>query len=283
MKVLIVGSRGMLGSDLMAVFSRDPGGYEAIGVDLPEVDIVQPESCSCIIGDLRPDVVINAAALTCVDDCETQPESAMCVNGDGVGNIAAAAAAFGALFIHYGTDYIFDGSKTGGYTEDDIPEPASIYGKSKLLGEELARRNSPRHILIRVSWLFGANGTNFIRTVVNAARKGNPLRVVNDQHGSPTYTKDVAAQTLKMMEAGCLGTYHVTNNGVCTWYDLAVKSIAWAKISNVFVTPVASSEYPRPAHRPTNSILIDTRLGRNGVARLRHWQDAAREYVEQYL
>jgi len=272
----------MLGSDLMSVFRSNPGGYETVGLDLPEIDITLPESCRAAIDGLRPDVVINAAAFTRVDDCETRRDLAMSVNGNGAGNLAAAAAAVDALFIQYGTDYIFDGRKAEGYVEDDAPGPKSVYGKSKLLGEELTRRNSPRHMILRISWLFGANGPNFIRTIVEAARKGNSPRVVNDQRGSPTYAKDVAAQTLKMIEAGCRGTYHVTNIGDCSWYDLAVQAVAWAEIPDISVTPVASSEYPRPAPRPASSILIDTRLTREGLPRLRPWQDAAREYVSLY-
>jgi len=273
----------MLGSELMEVFLSNPNVYKLSGLDLPEIDITLPESCRGAIDGLRPDIVINAAAFVRVDDCETQQDLAMSVNGEGAGNLAAAAAAVGALFIHYSTDYVFDGRKTEGYYEDDAPGPVSVYGKSKLLGEELVRRNSPEHMIIRVSWLFGANGVNFIRTIVGAAGKGNPLRVVNDQRGSPTYTKDVARQTLKMIEAGCHGTYHVTNGGDCSWYDLAVKAVAWAKINGISITPVTSSEYPRPAPRPASSILVDTRLIREGLPRLRPWQEAAREYVEKHL
>lgn len=283
MKILVVGSRGMLGTELMSVFQNDPRGYESAGLDLPEIDITVPESCRSAVCGLRPDVVINAAAFTRVDDCETQIEPAMRVNGEGAGNLAAAAADADALFIHYSTDYIFDGRKTEGYREDDAPNPVSVYGKSKLLGEDLVRRNSPQNMIIRISWLFGANGTNFIRTIVGAARKGNHLRVVNDQRGAPTYAKDVAVQTLKMITAGCRGTYHVTNSGDCSWYDLAVQAVAWAKISDISIKPVAGSEYPRPAHRPASSVLIDTRTAREGLPGLRSWKDAAREYVEQHL
>jgi len=283
MKVLVVGCRGMLGSELMEALRSDSGGYETVGLDLPEIDITRLQSCRGAIDGFRPDVVINAAAFTRVDDCETRQNLAISVNGDGAGNLAAASAAAGAMFVHYGTDYIFDGRKAEGYREDDAPAPASVYGKSKLLGEEMVRRNSPKHMIIRISWLFGANGANFIRTITGAARKGNPLRVVNDQHASPTYAKDVAGQTVKMIEAGCSGTYHVTNGGDCTWYDLAVKAVEWAKIPDISITPITSSEYPLPAPRPSYSILLDTRLAREGLPRLRSWQDAAREYVEQYL
>jgi len=283
MKVLIVGNLGMLGSALMTAFGDDPGGHEIVGLDLPEIDITVPESCHAAIDGLQPDVVINAAAFTRVDDCETQESLAMSVNGEGAGNLAAAAAAAGALYVHYSTDYIFDGHKTDGYRENDTPGPVGVYGKSKLLGEDMARRISPEHMIIRISWLFGSNGVNFIRTIVDAARKGNPLRVVNDQRGSPTCAKDVAGQTLKMIKAGCRGTYHVANYGNCTWYDLAVQAVAWANIPGASITPVTSSEFPRPAPRPACSILIDTRLEREGLPRMRPWQDAAREYVEGIL
>ena len=283
MKVLVVGAKGMLGSELLSVFQKHTDGYEVSGLDLPEVDITKPDSCRTAVVDLHPDVVINAAAFVRVDDCETQHEAAFGVNAEGAGNLAKAAAASGAFLIHYSTDYIFNGQKMDGYLEDDAPDPRSAYGESKLLGEILVRHHCPDHMIIRISWLFGNNGPNFIRTIVEAARKGNPLRVVNDQRGSPTYARDVAVQTLKMVDAGCRGTYHVTNAGACSWYDLAVRAVAWAGISNVTATPVASSEYKRPAPRPACSILVDTRLVKEGLSRMRPWQEAACEYVRQYL
>ena len=283
MKVMIIGAGGMLGSELLSVFQKHASSYEVSGFDLPEIDITKPDSCRTVIEGFHPDVVINAAAFVRVDDCETQHETAFGINADGAGNLAAAAAASGALFVHYSTDYIFNGQNVDGYLEDDAPDPQSVYGKSKLLGEILVKRHCPNHMIIRISWLFGRNGPNFIRTILEAARKGNHLRVVNDQHGSPTYARDVAVQTLKMVEADCRGTYHVTNDSTCSWYDLAVQAVAWAGISDVSITPVASSEYKRPAPRPACSILVDTRLVKEGLPRLRPWQEAACEYVRQYL
>lgn len=145
------------------------------------------------------------------------------------------------------------------------------------------RRNCPNHLILRISWLFGEHGPNFIRTIVGAAKKGGPLRVVNDQRGSPTYAKDVAAQTRILLETGCQGTYHVTNSGSCTWYELASHAIACARIQGIAITPVPSSEYPLPAPRPANSILVNARLLRDGMPLLRPWQEAAREYVEKHL
>ncbi len=270
----------MLGTDLMAVFGPV---HETVGLDLPELDIAQPEQCFAAIEKHRPDVVVNAAAFTAVDDCETRREEAFLINGYGAGNLSRAAAAAGSLFVHYSTDYVFDGSKKTAYVEQDLPNPQSVYGKSKLLGETLVRQNNPNHMILRVSWLFGPNGPNFIRTIVGAARQGKSLRVVHDQRGSPTYTKDVAEQTLRMITAGCRGTYHVTNTGVCSWFELAAKALDWAGIRGVPVAPVPTSEFPRPAPRPANSALADTRLKQDGVPWMRSWEAAAREYVERYL
>jgi dTDP-4-dehydrorhamnose reductase len=280
MKILVVGSHGMLGTDLMETARP---GHDVRGIDLPEIDITNPEQCLAIAQALRPGVIVNAAAYTRVDDCETHSQQAFLVNGQGAGNLARAAAESGALFVHYSTDYIFDGTKKGAYLEEDAPNPQSVYGKSKLLGEELVRTSSPNHLIVRTSWLFGRNGANFIQTIVNAARNGLPLRVVNDQEGSPTYTRDLAAQTWRIVDAGCRGTYHLTNTGSCTWFELASRALQWTGNANIPITPVSTSEYPRPAPRPSNSVLANERMKREGFDLLRHWEAAAREYVEQNL
>lgn len=270
----------MLGSELMAACSPL---HDVLGVDLPDMDITQLDACTARIGDFRPEVIINAAAFTRVDDCERREQEAFLVNGHGPENLAKAAAASGSLLVHYSTDYIFDGLKPEAYVEQDTPNPRSVYGKSKLLGETLIRQHCPNHLILRISWLFGPNGANFIHTIVEAARKSASLRVVCDQKGSPTYAKDAAAQTLKMIAAGCRSTYHVTNSGSCSWYELASRSVEWAGIAGVSIEPVPSSEYPRPAPRPANSILSNARMQREGLNPMRPWQDAAREYVEGYL
>ena len=280
MKVLIVGCMGMLGSDLMARFGLC---HQVRGVDQQEMDITRPEQCLEQIQDFRPDAVINAAALTRVDYCESNEREAFLVNGEGAGNLAKAAAEGGALLVHYSTDYVFDGQKMGAYVEEDAPNPQSVYGKSKLLGEELVRRQCSDHLILRTSWLFGRNGRNLIRTIVDLARKGTPLRVVNDQRGSPSYSEDVASHTLRMVDAGCRSTYHLTNSGFCTWYDLAVKALEFMGMEGVPVTPVSTREFPRPAPRPANSVLANCRLERDGVPPLRPWQGAVREYIERHL
>ena len=276
MRVLIVGSLGMLGSDLMNAFGAN---HEVIGLDLPQLDITNADQCRTLPGTCKPDVIVNAAAFTDVDGCEHDEKRALRVNGYGAGNLASAASEAGALFIHYSTDYVFDGTKAGAYIESDPTAPLSAYGRSKLLAEELIPCCCQNYLILRTSWLFGRNGKNFIRTILSAALSGRPLRVVNDQRGSPTYTQDLAIQTARMVEAGCRGIYHVTNSGSCTWYQLAAGSVEWAKIEDVAVSPISTAEFPRPAPRPANSVLANARLEREGLPLMRPWPIAVREYI----
>ncbi len=258
-------------------------GHEVLGVDRGEIDITQLEQCLMQVHSFPPDVIINAAALTQVDYCETHEQEACLVNGQGAANLAKAAASCGALLVHYSTDYVFDGLKKDPYLEEDKPNPQNAYGRSKLRGEELVKKYCANHLIVRTSWLFGRNGTNFVRTILNAAQKGEPLRVVNDQRGSPSYSKDVASHTLLMVRAGCRGIYHLTNSGACTWYELAVKALECARMGDVLITPVSSQEFPRPARRPANSVLANSRLQRDGLPLMRSWQSAVRDYVESCL
>jgi dTDP-4-dehydrorhamnose reductase len=276
MKVLIVGNLGMLGSDLMKAFTPN---HEVIGVDRAEMDVTDESQCNQCIRNLRPDVVINAAALTDVDYCEYHQEEALLINGDGAGNLARAAAAAGSQFVHYSTDYVFDGLKEGAYLEEDRPNPQSVYGMSKMRGEKLVRSCCPDALILRTAWLFGFNGKNFVRTILGAARERTHLRVVDDQKGSPSYTKDLAAYTVRMVSTKCRGIYHLTNAGSCTWYELAVHAMACAGITGVEVTPVTTADFPRPARRPANSVLENSRLRREGMPMMRPWQAAAQEYI----
>jgi dTDP-4-dehydrorhamnose reductase len=275
MKILIAGSKGMLGTDLMEQFSR----HHLIGLDRPEIDIADLDQCLEHTRELRPEVIINAAALTQVDYCEFHPEEAFRINADGAGNLAKAAASIGIPIVHYSTDYVFDGLKGEPYEEEDQINPASVYGKSKLRGEELIRDHCPDHLILRTSWLFGLHGSNFIATIMRVARAEKRLRVVNDQFGSPTYTKDLSAYTARLLEARCRGTYHLTNSDSCSWYELAARCVEWAGLAEVSVTPVATCEFPRPAPRPPNSVLANARLLREGFPMMRPWQQAAEEFV----
>ena len=275
MRVLIVGGQGMLGHELCTVYGAD---QEVLGIGMPEFDMTLPGACETLVGDFRPALILNAAALTAVDYCELHEAEAMRVNAEGAANLAAAAAAAAVPFVHYSTDYVFDGCKAGPYTEDDPTAPLSAYGRSKLAGERLIREKTPDHLILRTAWLFGAAGNNFIRTIFGAAREGRELRVVNDQRGSPTYARDLAAHTRILSESRWRGTFHVTNSGICTWYELACRVVEWAGLG-VSVTPVTSEEFPRPAPRPRNSVMDNRRLREAGFPPMRPWQDAAREYV----
>jgi dTDP-4-dehydrorhamnose reductase len=275
MKVLVVGSRGMLGTDLMRAFAC----CSPPGLDLPEFNITDARQCLARVQEFGPNVIIAAAALTDVDYCESHQDEAFLVNGRGIGNLAEAAHAAGAALVYYSTDYVFDGASKDGYVEGDSPNPLSVYGRSKLRGEEFLRSLCPDHLILRTSWLFGGGGRNFIRTIVCAAREGQPLRVVDDQYGSPTYTRDLAARTLVMVEAGCRGTYHLTNSGTCSWYELALLSLQWAGVKDALIKPVRTPEFPRPAPRPACSILANARLLAEGFPPMRPWQEAARDYI----
>jgi dTDP-4-dehydrorhamnose reductase len=279
MKIVVVGARGMLGTDLMQVLVA----HGVTGFDLPELDITDAEMSRGLLRDVHPEVVIDAAAMTNVDYCETHAEEAFLVNGQGTGNLAAAAHALGAKLVYYSTDYVFDGICAGAYHEQDAPNPQNVYGRSKLRGEEFVRSACPDHLILRTSWLFGCHGTNFIRTIVGAAREGRTLRVVDDQRGSPTYTRDLAARTLALLEKDGRGTYHATNSGSCTWYELARRSVEWANIAGASVEPVKTHQFPRPAPRPACSILSNARMLQEGYPPMRPWQEAARDYVVSCL
>jgi dTDP-4-dehydrorhamnose reductase len=280
MRVLIAGAEGMLGTELVQEFG---GANEVLGLGRKELDITNAVQCSDCIARFLPDAIINAAALTDVDGCETSQERAFLVNGQGPANLASAAAQTGCLLVHYSTDYVFDGTNQAPYTEADAANPLSIYGKSKLRGEEMVRRLSPEHLILRTSWAFGRNGRNFIRTVAAAARKQLELRVVHDQRGSPSYVFDLARHTRMMVERRCRGTYHVTNLGVCTWHELAVYVVRCLGLEDVTVMAVSTREFPRPAPRPANSVLENARLKREGLPLMRPWQEAVAEYVKTYL
>ncbi len=276
MKIMIVGCLGMLGSDLMQLFGSDS---DVLGLDLPALDITDLGQCRARASDFKPQVIINAAAMTDVDGCESREDRAVEINGIGAGNLATAAAETGAVIVHYSTDYVFDGLKNQAYRENDATAPASAYGRSKLLGEELVSSACQDHLIIRTSWAFGRNGKNFVRTILGAAREGRPLRVVNDQRGCPTYTRDLSSHTALMLEGGCRGIYHVTNSGSCTWYELAMRALEWAGIEGVRITPVKTVDFPRPAKRPANSVLANYRLEREGLPLMRPWSIAVREYI----
>jgi dTDP-4-dehydrorhamnose reductase len=269
----------MLGSDLIGSFAPAAG---VTGLGPEDLDITDAGACRAILLEHRPDVLINAAALTDVDYCESHEAEATRVNGAGAANLAQAATESQALLIHYSTDYVFDGGKSEPYVEEDPPNPLSAYGRSKLLGEQSVRSLARDHLILRTSWLFGSAGKNFIRTIIKAAQSTKQLRVVNDQRGSPTYTRDLAACTVRLVNAHARGVFHVTNSGSCTWFDLAAFALDCCGIP-AEVQPVKTEAYPRPAPRPANSVLANHGLARAGLPPMRPWQQAVREYVRDHL
>jgi len=274
MKILILGHKGMLGDELVKVFKKD---NELTLWDRSEIDIADRKDVESKIGDLRPEAVINAAAYTAVDLAEKEgKEIAYQVNGEAVGFLAEACKKNNSVLIHYSTDYVFNGRNKNGYQEDEKRDPLNEYGQSKARGEELLQKINPKFYLIRLSWLFGINGKNFVETMLRLAKENKELRVVNDQYGKPTYAKDLAQRTRELLESKRpFGIYHLTNEGVCTWYEFAVKIFELAGIE-AKVVPVVSSEFSTPAKRPAYSALINTKLSLS-----RSWQDALEEYLEE--
>ena len=276
MKVLITGAKGMLGQDMVAEFQRRE--YEVHAASHKTLDITDIHAVRAAIEALRPDVVVNCAAYTNVDKAESEPEAAMRVNGLGPRNLALACEATGAVLLHISTDYVFDGEKEGPYEIWDTPNPINAYGKSKLWGENYVRSLIYRYFIVRTSWLFGKGGRNFVTTMLELAKRGEPMRVVNDQRGCPTYTVDLARACADLVESGCFGTYHVTNQGVTTWYEFAMEIFMQAGL-NVRVEPIATVQFTRPASRPQNSELGSYPLLETLGYILPAWQAAILAYI----
>jgi dTDP-4-dehydrorhamnose reductase len=259
--ILILGAGGMLGKDLRKAFP------DALAYSHSAVDITDRARITHMIKALSPRTVINAAAYTNVDGCEDNPGLAYAVNGTAPGYVAEACAAVNATLVHYSTDYVFDGKKKE-YAESDTPNPVNVYGESKRLGEQNIVRAMEDYRIIRTSWLFGRHGKNFVDTMLSLSKQMDRVKVVNDQVGKPTYTVDLAEATRKIL-AMPPGIYHVTNDGVCSWYDFAS-----AIIPNT--TPCTSEEFPRKAKRPKFSVLVNTK-----TTPLRHWSEALADYLKE--
>ena len=224
MRILVMGHKGMLGSDLMDVLGRD---HEVSGVDVGEFDITSAPDCLRVVGEFKPEVIVNAAAYTDVDGCETNRDACFAVNAEGVRNIACACKDSGAKIVHYSTDYVFDGTKGEPYLEDDPCRPINAYGESKRKGEQILIETAENHVLIRTAWLYGRQGKNFVKAILAKAKDEGMLRVVDDQVGSPTFSVDLAQATKLLVERDCRGIYHVTNRGVCSWFQFAQKILEY--------------------------------------------------------
>ncbi|MFH1117010.1 MAG: dTDP-4-dehydrorhamnose reductase [Pseudomonadota bacterium] len=275
---LVIGSRGMLGTDLLACLLES--GKRAVGLDVEEIDIRRPDSVRDAVARYAPGTVINTAAVTDVDGCETRREEAFGVNAKGPEILAETVRDLGGVLLHMGTDYVFDGRKETPYVETDGIDPAGVYGKSKALGEMRVREILPdRHCIVRTQWLYGRHGKNFVETILHAAKQRDVLRVVNDQRGSPTYAQDLAKALVGLCEKGVTGTVHVTNSGEATWHEFAVAILELAGITDVSVVPITTEELGRPAPRPAYSVLDNSRFKSLMGVSLRHWRDALDAYL----
>lgn len=270
MRVVITGAQGQLGQALLPVCRRLG---DAVGVDLPELDLTRPEAVGALAA-LAPDWIIHAAAATDVDRCEREPAWAMAVNADGTRHAVEAARRAGAGLVYLSTDYVFDGSKGSPYLEEDPPGPRSAYGRSKLAGEAIVRQEAPRWAIARTAWLYGLQGKNFVKTILAKARAGEALRVVDDQVGSPTYAADLAEALGALVAGGLTGIFHLTNGGSCSWFDFTREILGRSGLAGVSLTPIGSGDLDRPAPRPAYSVLENRAWRAAGQPPLRPWPEA---------
>ena len=279
MKILITGGKGMLGRTLQ----RELAGHEIIVADLPEWDISDDTGFVAKVCEAKPELIVHCAAMTKVDDCETNRDLAFRLNEDGSRNVALAAKACGARLFAISTDYVFSGEpprEPGAWSETDIPRPRTVYGASKFAGEQMIQMLLPEAVIIRIAWLYGAGGPSFVHTMAKlGAQEGAPLKVVNDQRGNPTSTKTVA-DVIKflMTKSDVSGIVHGTCEDQCTWYDLTVELFRLLGLKRE-VVPCTTEEFPRPAPRPHNSALKKSVLNLLGY-RTPKWQDALAEFVK---
>jgi dTDP-4-dehydrorhamnose reductase len=296
MKVLVTGAGGQLGRDVIDVLSglKPLGGLapgssssgagsasiEVVGADRARLDVTERDAVGSVMEGLRPDIVIHTAAWTAVDDCEADPDRAFACNALATRHVAEAARRYGAHVVYISTDYVFDGSAARPYVEWDLPRPLSVYGRSKLGGEQ---ELDPRATIIRTSWVSGAHGANMVGTVLRLASAGpGPLRFVDDQHGCPTFTADLAGMVARLAAERQPGVFHVTNQGVASWYEFARAVMEAAGHDPSRVEPITTAELipPRPAPRPANSVLDNLALRRAGFPLLPEWRDALGRLVQ---
>jgi len=268
-----------------------PRTFDVVGFDVDTIDITNIDAVAAHVKRVQPDVVIHAAAFTDVDGCETQEETAMAVNSEGTRNVAAACHDCGARLIYYSTDYVFDGQAEEAYTEDDLPNPQTVYGRSKLAGERAVAAALEEYAIMRISWVYGEHGTNFVKTMLKLGRAQrqsaadgktvDPIKVVNDQVGNPTWTRDVVRQTVTVIDRRLTGLFHATAEGICSWYQLARDTFEFRRM-NAVVEPCSSDEFPRRAVRPALSALENARLKAAGANDMRDYRVALKEFCDDY-
>jgi dTDP-4-dehydrorhamnose reductase len=269
MKALITGAGGQLGRDLIAAFSGD----QVVGLPRAELDVSDESEVLAAVREHAPDLVVHAGAYTKVDACESEPDTAWRVNALGSWWVARACAVADAAMVYLSTDYVFDGRAGRPYTEFDRTNPLSIYGRSKEAGEQLVRATLPAHYIVRTSWVLGAHGGNFVKTMLRLGHERGAVSVVNDQTGSPTFAFDLAPAIRRLVASGRHGTYHLTNSGQCTWFELAREAFEIAGL-DVDLTPTDSASFGAPAPRPAYSVLDNLMPRLTGQRPLPAWRDS---------
>ncbi len=276
MKILLIGKNGLLGTEINSVF-KESKEFDFYSTSRDELDITNEESVWQILNDFRPNLVINAAGFTYVDECEAKQNFVMQVNGYANKFLAEKCKEIDANLMYFSTDYVFDGTKKEGYKEDDVTSPINTYGESKLLGEKMIQENTDNFFIIRTSWLFGMHGQNFVKTMLKLADEGRQIQVVNDQFGKPTYTVDLANGILDFVKTGySSGIYHLVNENSTSWYEFAKKIFDLKNLTGVDLVSINSGELNRPAKRPQISILHNTKL-----PHLRSHEEALKDYLNK--
>lgn len=279
MKVLVTGVKGQLGFDVMRELEKR--GHDAAGVDIEEMDITNAARVKGVVKAASPDVVIHCSAYTAVDRAEDEVELCRKVNAGGTKNIAEVCAELDCKMIYISTDYIFSGDGDRPWEPDDEANPLNVYGQTKYEGEQEVKSRLNKYFIVRISWVFGINGNNFIKTMLRLGKENGAVKVVDDQIGSPTYTYDLASLLVDMAESEAYGQYHATNEGICSWYEFAKEIFKAAGMDHVSVTPVSGSEFPAKAKRPSNSRMSKEKLVKNGFNKLPAWQDAVKRYIKE--
>ena len=280
MKILVTGVKGQLGYDV--VQEGESRGLEMFGTDVDNMDITDAGQVKRVIGGYKPDAVIHCAAYTEVDAAEDNQELCRKINVDGTRNIAEVCKDMGIPIMYFSTDYIFDGQGENFWKEDDPKKPLNVYGQTKYEGELNVQELIEKYFILRISWIFGVNGNNFIKTMLRVGLQCGEVGVVADQIGSPTYTYDLGKLVIDMIQTDKYGTYHVTNEGICSWYEFACEIFKQAGL-DVKVNPLTTAEYPAKAARPFNSRMSKDKLINAGFKMLPSWQDGLKRYLNLIL
>lgn len=276
MKVLVTGVGGQLGYDVIKELEKR--NINCIGADRAEFDITDFEAAHKFITDYMPDTVIHCSAYTAVDKAEEEPELCHLVNAVGTENIAKVCKEINAKMVYISTDYVFDGTKEGFYEVDDVPNPINVYGKTKLEGEIAVQKILVKYFIVRISWVFGVNGNNFVKTMLRLGKERSQLSVVSDQIGSPTYTADLASLLIDMIQTDKYGIYHATNEGECSWAEFAEEIFSVVGV-DVKVNHITTAEYPTKAMRPMNSRMSKEKLKNFKFRSLDCWRDSVKKYI----